>query len=256
MKDLITNIESRMEELKKDLTFENLIKSFTREGLFQFLNFYLRKGKYEYFRIFREYMFCLRGSLIELGIPASGSSTIYGGLSLSKEDLKKWVASVNKIGLLPSFLYTTGNESVADNLIEIEQERNKDLTNRSIIKLYIEQTDNTEEFCEYFKKFQFNDNCGIFYPVDISNFSLNKMEEEVLFPPFYPFRIDHIDLIDGVHRINILLPKKICLSSLRNNLLGVTSASVDVGKEYVERACDLAVNGISTDLTFCIVFLM
>ena len=131
-------------------------------------------------------------------------------MSLSENDLKKWreAATSNdpteNFGLLPAFTSTTTDISIADYFINLERGRLKNQNERKLVKLIMKLEENAEEFCEFLKKFDFIEGCGILYPADISQYSLYSNEKEVLFPPFYPFKIINvIDNSDGIICINL-----------------------------------------------------
>lgn len=254
----IEGVRYRVEELKGQKSPESIIASYTGNGLYWFLNLYIRYGNFQSFKIFSEYLYCLKGAMIELGIPPSKTSmsTVYRGMSLSASDLKKWTDAANsdktnQFGLFPCFTSTTLDEKVADGFINEERQKG---TQRKLVKVYMEFTDNTEEFCDYLKKFDFIEDCGIIYPADISKYSLSPHEAEVLFPPFYPFKISRIEYKNELNCIYLVVPKQLCFTSSKDpfSKRWISSTSENWAKEFIIKACDLALSGISMNLTFCI----
>ena len=71
LKEYLENIEKRINELKQELTMESLLRSYTGQGLYNYFNLYIRFGQYDSFKLFSEYLFCLKGCLIEIGKPVS-----------------------------------------------------------------------------------------------------------------------------------------------------------------------------------------
>ena len=254
------DIELRLKELKENLTMESIIKSYTDMGLYNFFNLYIRFGEYESLKLFSDYLYCLKGSLIELGVPVSTKSIqfVYRGMSLLIDDLNKWKAAyvasdhVQNFGLFPSFTSTTIDENVADYFIGLEKENSTGKQDRKLVKLCMELTENTDEFCSYLKKFDFVEGCGITFPADISRHSAFPKEKEVLFPPFYPFKICQINEKDGITSIKIVVPKQLCFTSLKGfqTKRCKENATENWSQAFIDKSIELVVNGISTDLTF------
>ena len=252
LKEQFINIEQDIKSLRQGLTPQTILQSFNGQGLFSYMNAFLRNQRLENLRIFREYLFCLKGCFMEIAKVAS-ITTAFGGLSFSSnDDLRKWTESTNKFGLLPSFVPVTNNEELANYYIGLEQEKIRGQQGKSVVKLYFKATENTEEFNDYLTKFNFADSCGIFYPISINTIYNN--EQELLFPPFYPFKITHVDLKEEGYSIYISVPKLICFTPFKNSVhkFLMMDSSPGWSKEFVEKACELVEKGLSNDLTICI----
>lgn len=260
--EYLENIELRINELKQELTMESLLRSYTGQGLYNYFNLYIRFGNYESFKLFSEYLLCLKGCLIEIGIPLStvNIDCVYRGMSLSESDLKKWIEAatsneqIKRFGLFPAFTSTTTDVSVADYFINLERGRLKNQTERKLVKLIMKLEENAVDFYEFLKKFEFAEESGILYPADISHHSLYFNEKEVLFPPFYPFKISNIIVNDGLICIHLIVPKQLCFSSIKHseNKWRMPVISNIWTKEYLDKTIDLVEKNLSTDITLCI----
>ncbi len=254
----LCDIQERISALKSCPDMQTVIASFTENGLRNVLDLYIRYGYSEGLKLFREYLFCLKGSLIELGEPIPAATTVlYRGMSLSQKDLQRWAEAGNsereRYGLFPSLTSTTADEKIADEFINIQ--RGKDKTHH-MVKLSMKLTDEAGPFSEFLREFNFAEDCGLFYPCDVSKYSAFREEKEVLFPPFYPFKIVGIaPEKDGVIRIDLLVPRSVCVSTIKNATAKLLMGSAEDAwaDEYLRKVCDLVGRGLSSDLSFCIV---
>lgn len=227
---------------------ETVIKSYTEDGLYTIFNQYIRYGQYTGIRLFREYLFCLKGSLIELGEPMTSKTTVYRGMRLEEKDLKRWEGHVDKFALLSAFTSTSLNRETPERFMT------KAGMGAFPIFISIELTDDIDPFNDYLSKFAFIEDCGLFYPTNISKFSQYQNEEEVLFPPFYPFKVTNVNRAADGSRVDIklLAPTHVCLSV---NKIFWSKARDDSNKraqeEYTRKLCELVSRGLSDDLMFC-----
>ena len=257
-----SKIVLRIRELKHELTMETIIKSYTAQGLYNIFNLYVRYGHIEGFNLFSEYIFCLKGALIEIGIPVSTTNIncVYMGMSLPQEDLRKWTEACNspnqidKFGLLPAFTSTTTDVSVADYIINLEKGKLENQQDMKFVKLIMKLENENEEYCEFLKKFGLIKGSGVLYPADISKFSIYSDEKEILFPQFYPFKFDHIEESNGIICIHLNVPNKLCFSATKDSVttLNMCEATDIWNKEYIDKTLDLVKQNLHTGIIFCI----
>jgi hypothetical protein len=147
------------------------------------LNLYLRYGNEDGFKLFKEYMFCLKASICQLGEPIVGTGQkLYRGLTLSREFLEKYREKKEQIILLNAFTSTTLDK---DKTIEFAL-RNK---GENFVILEMTTVNFDDSFAQFIADFGFPEENGVFFPADISKYSAFPSEKEVLFPPFYPMKI-------------------------------------------------------------------
>ncbi len=246
-----TTVASLIKEPKNKAA---VIRSYTDDGLYYIFNQYVRYGDYSGFRLFREYIFCLKGSLIELGKPVTSQTTVYRGLSLPKEAIAVWKTSVGGFGLFSAFTSTSLSKDAVVHFMRDRPQQQKVLMT---IELSGERL---PEFCDYLDKFAFVEDCGVFYPTNISKYSKYAAEEEVLFPPFYPFKVESVGEEEDLRgdpgakicHIKLVVPTHVCLSSHKDYWDKFRNAEYKpTPEEYVKKSCELVKAGLSDDLMFC-----
>ncbi len=179
--------KKKMDKLIQDLinnkSPENVVRSYTAEGMYRTLNQYFRYESDVGLEVFRNYTFCLKGSMCEKGISARdmGVTRVYRGLNLSDKQFKGYEGERGSIVLAAGFTSTTTDEGVTRSFLK------GDKPGATIIKItFVEPRD---EFCDFVKQFEFPEENGILFPVGVSHLSEFAGEKEVLFPPFYPVKI-------------------------------------------------------------------
>lgn len=246
MKPYHTEIKERIKELKADLSQANILRSYTDNGLYKIFNQYIRYGEYVGLKLFREYLFCLKGAMVELGDPMVSKAILYRGLTLKKTELEQWEENKGNLALFSAFTSTSKIKSQAEGFKGVA------LPDEVKILLKIEVTDNFSEFKTFLKKFRFIEDCGIFYPTSIQNYSKYPAEEEVLFPAFYPFKIIDINHTPAGAVIRLLTPARISLSNTKEGMekfwkgKGVENWLL----EYSRRTCQLVKAGLLDDAIF------
>eukprot|EP01022_Parablepharisma_sp_SALTPOND_P025303 TRINITY_DN585_c0_g1_i2.p1 TRINITY_DN585_c0_g1~~TRINITY_DN585_c0_g1_i2.p1 ORF type:complete len:522 (-),score=68.21 TRINITY_DN585_c0_g1_i2:374-1939(-) len=240
--ELIKNV---LDHLRKNNNMENIIESYTMEKLYYMLNRYLRYGKAEGFKLFKEYTFCLKGSMCELGIPViEKGKKLYRGLELSEKFLNEYVNNTGKIVLLNAFTSTSTS-------IEEATEFARD--NPTIFEITLVDLD--EEFDKFITEFKFPEENGVFFPVDISEKSYFSKEKEVLFPPFYPMKIVKVCevKINGKSYKKVIAeaPFSVCVAGKgwSNNFLKKFADNMEWNKIYLEKIAELIEKNVMDKLS-------
>ena len=259
--NVIKQIKVAIYHMKFELTLDTLIESCAIEPLFNYLSLYLSYGEYKNIKLFSEYLCGIQGGIIEKcnTIIPIDIKTVYRAMNISVNDLKKYESlkpkeSFKNYCLLPTFTSTTSDiNAVSDDKIE----KINIGADRKHVKFIITLTDENEEFCNYLKTFDFIEGCGVLYPFKISQYKIPDLEKrdknEVLFPPFYPFKLDKIEDNGKITSIYWSTPRKLCYSSLKDSTTKRKMKEVSDfwSKRYIDKALDLVKNDISTDITLC-----
>eukprot|EP01022_Parablepharisma_sp_SALTPOND_P025305 TRINITY_DN585_c0_g2_i1.p1 TRINITY_DN585_c0_g2~~TRINITY_DN585_c0_g2_i1.p1 ORF type:complete len:472 (-),score=47.62 TRINITY_DN585_c0_g2_i1:1533-2948(-) len=193
---LITKI---LKDLHSSNDMKDIIKSYTMDKFYCMLNTYLRHEMAEGFNLFKEYIFCLKGSMCELGIPViEKGKRLYRSLNLSAEFIKDYENNKGNIVLLNAFTSTSPDITVATKFAH------EDATIFEITLVDIDKV-----FDKFINDFGLTEKNGVFFPVDIGSQSCYPNEKEVVFPPFYPMKI--IDVCED--KINGKLYKKVIVEA-------------------------------------------
>eukprot|EP01022_Parablepharisma_sp_SALTPOND_P013123 TRINITY_DN1731_c0_g1_i1.p1 TRINITY_DN1731_c0_g1~~TRINITY_DN1731_c0_g1_i1.p1 ORF type:complete len:715 (-),score=60.93 TRINITY_DN1731_c0_g1_i1:6570-8714(-) len=168
--------------LKEDNSLENVLRAYTVGGLCKALTVGLRQDEIQGFELFKNYIFCLKGGMCEKGKPIlDKGKVVYRGLKLKREAIEEYKAKKGEIVLLAGFTPTTLKEDIVKRFI------NEQNTDEAVMEITI--TEHSEEFNEKIKHLGFPEENGVFFPIDISSYSIRPSEAEILFPPFYPIKI-------------------------------------------------------------------
>lgn len=246
MKKLLPAITSTVDFLKTSKRGkEEVIRSYTEDGLYYIFNQYVRYGDYLGLKLFREYIFCLKGSLSELGVPMNSKITVYRGMAIPKSVIDQWAKGINDFGLFSAFTSTSKSRSSVENFIRPKAEQ-------CGVLMTIELTDSIQEFADYLAKFDFIEDCGVFYPTNIAKYSKYEVEEEVLFPPFYPFKVVSVAEEGARWNIKLVVPTHVCLATNKEFQNKSLKFNMFRGKpeEYIKKLCELVRAGLSDDLCF------
>lgn len=233
----LEGIVATVEYLKGEPTLgmKEVIKSYTMPGVYFMLNLYLRYGKTEGLDLFREYMFCLKGSMCELGTPITEKGTVvYRGLKWDRKFLKEYEGKKGEYVLLNGFVSTSLTREVAVAFA------NNGGTGEESTLLEIRLVECDEGYIRFIKGFGFPEENGVFFPVNISEFSAYNSEKEVLFPPFYPMRIVNVctESFEGKTYSKIMAETPSCVNisgkNRFNNILKAQTTDVDWKKQYID----------------------
>lgn len=236
-----------IEYLRHNHRMEHVIKSYTQEKLYYMLNLYLRFGNPEGLELFKEYMFCLKGSMCEKGLPViEKDKKLYRGLRLPAGFLEKYREQKGKIVLLNGFTSTTTDPETAMRFMNMG-------TNFAATLMELTLTDFDESFNSFIMEFGFPEENGVFFPVDIAKFSEYEGEKEVLFPPFYPIKILDIQTVAGdngapYNKIVISAPFCVNIAGTKVKDWRVTT-DFDWKHVYLESMLELAEKGIIDKLS-------
>ena len=192
------DLAERIEELSKGRLPTDIISAYTDDGLHPMFGRAFRKGKKELLDLFRLFGFALRGSMGLLGNFIDSGEILFRGLDLKKEHMKRWEENLGKIVLLNGYTSTSLDKGLCvtgtfkgNCLMEFR---------------FTKEVEVFEDSLDVFNKL-WN---GYYSPVDIHEHSTIPDEKEILFPPFYPIRIQKItppDLDpDGIFHIVLLVP--------------------------------------------------
>eukprot|EP01022_Parablepharisma_sp_SALTPOND_P025304 TRINITY_DN585_c0_g1_i3.p1 TRINITY_DN585_c0_g1~~TRINITY_DN585_c0_g1_i3.p1 ORF type:complete len:457 (-),score=69.19 TRINITY_DN585_c0_g1_i3:374-1744(-) len=238
-------IKDVLDYLRKNNNMESIIESYKMGKLCYMLNLCLRHGMAEGFKLFKEYTFCLKGSMCELGIPViEKGKKLYRSLELSAELLKEYKNNQSKIVLLNAFTSTSTN-------IEMATKFARD--NATIFEITLVDLD--EKFDKLITEFEFPEENGVFFPVDISGKSRIIGEEEVLFPPFYPMKIVDVyeDKINGKPYKKVIAeaPFSVCVAEKvwRGNLHRDDTNDMIWKKIYLEKTAELIEKNVMDKLS-------
>lgn len=242
--DFITAVTSFLQTNNQKMI--DIIKSYTKDNLYYMLNLYLRYGKFEGFELFKEYMFCLKGSMCQKGKPViKAGLKVYRGLDLGANLLKKYEEKKSKCILLNGFTSTTHLEEKA---MEFASWGCKDTATVMEITL----VDFDDLFLNFLKDFEFPEENGVFFPVDISEFSEYPKEKEVLFPPFYPIRI--LDVIKYVRGTKIIAEAPFSVSVAGKDWIinAFKNRNLDkhLERSYIEEILDFVKKEVIDNLSF------
>ena len=187
------DFEERIVELEKDNSVKSIMEAYTGNGLYPTFNEQFRKGTKESLKAFNYYAFCLRGAMASLGEYVKKTSKAFRGLDLAPRFIKKWEEYKGEIVLLSAYTSTSKLLSIVD----------KTFSGNTLIEFTF--LEDQKEFVDKLDVFAKVWN-GFYYPVDIHRYSKYAGEEEILFPPFYPIRIDNVihRKIPGVKREYII----------------------------------------------------
>ena len=175
--------------------------------------------------LFKLLEFALRGSMELLGDPIDPGEVFYRGLNLKPEHMKRWEDNLGEIVLLNGYTSTSLDKGLCvtginkgNCLMEFRFTADR--------KIF-------EESLDIFNKVW----SGYSGPVDIHKLSAYPREKEILFPPFYPIRIQEITHEDGIFHIVLIVPTYIIINDmgqhiLRNCRQTMTSFMIDA---YIER---------------------
>ncbi len=220
---------------EKELGMKEVIRSYTMAGLYFMLNLYLRYGKTEGLELFKEYMFCLKGSMCELGTPITEKGTmVYRGLKWDHKFLEEYEKKKGEFVLLNGFVSTSLNRDVA-----VTFANNGGSGGESTL-LEIRLVECDEGYVRFIKGFGFPEENGVLFPVNISEFSVYNSEQEVLFPPFYPMKIVDVgsETVAGRTYSKIVAETPNCVNisgkNQLNNMLKAQSSDVDWKRQYID----------------------
>ena len=183
------------------------------ENLYYMLNFYLRTGSTQAFDTFKEINFCLKASMCKEGNPITQLGVVYRGLGLKAEFLRMYVENKGKCILLNGFTSTTVDKNEAIKFTLMAPHGLKTLFEIQIV-------DFDESFAKFINDFGFPEENGVFFPVDINQYSCYPQEKEVLFPPFYPIRIINVQHMEGYYKIIAHSPS--CVNAAGKDFLSNT----------------------------------
>ncbi len=229
---------------------KSVIESYTMPGLYFMLNLYLRYGKPDCLALFREYMFCLKGSMCELGKPMTDTGAVaYRGLRWDPKFLEEYRQKKGQCVLLNGFVSTSLDKKVA---VEFAN-HGSGAGASTLLEMRLVECD--DSYVRFIRDFEFPEENGVYFPVNISEFSVYSTEREVLFPPFYPIKIIDVDeeTVDGQTYSRILAEVPNCVNisgkSRLSNMLKVQSSDVDWGKEYLDSMLRLSEHRIVDKLS-------
>ena len=235
----------RIKELRNNPpSIERLIKSYTKNGLYEVFNEYFRLGE-EYLSAFKYYAFCMRGAMCTVGDYIQDYMVSYRGLILSEEFFKLWVGAKSQIVLLPAYTSTSMNKEFAAGF------------NNSNTLITFKFISDHRQFKEQLNIFSHLWN-GFYYPVDIHQYSQYPIEREILFPPFYPIKILSAKRVTGVkggskikYSIVVVAPTflniGVAWSSLYEERSGMNSKMLTA---YAQKMIDLLNNKMISQLDF------
>ncbi len=214
---------------------KSIIESYTMQGLYFMLNLYLRYGTHDGLSLFKEYMFCLKGSMCELGKPMTEKGMItYRGLRWDPKFLEEYRRKKGQCVLLNGFVSTSLDKKVA---LEFAK-KGSGVGTSTVLEMKLVECD--ESYVRFVRDFEFPEENGVYFPVDVSEFSIYAGEKEVLFPPFYPVKIVDVgdETVDGRTYSRILAEVPNCVNisgkNRLNNILKAQTSDVDWGKEYLD----------------------
>ncbi len=228
---------------------KDVVRSYTMEKLYYMLNLYLRYGKPEGFALFKEYMLCLKGSICEVGRPMIQKGIkLYRGLHLLPKFLKEYGENIGKIVLLNSFTSTSLEEEFAF--------RFANMSKKGAPAIFeIRLVDFDKSFADFIAGFGFPEENGVFFPADISEYSVYPVEREVLFPPFYPIRIVAIQKVKNKRNVydKIVAEAPYCVNITGKNFWGRfhkgESHDMNWSKDYLESMLKLVAKGVLNKLS-------
>ena len=192
------DLAERIEELSKGRLPTDIISAYTDDGLHPMFGRAFKKGKKELLDLFRLFRFALRGSMGLLGNFIDSGKILFRGLDLKEEHMKRWEDNLGKIVLLNGYTSTSLDKGLCvtgafkgNCLMEFR---------------FTKEVEVFEDSLDVFNKL-WN---GYYSPVDIHELSAFPGEREILFPPFYPIKIEEItppDLHpDSIFHIVLLVP--------------------------------------------------
>ncbi len=234
-----------------DLSMKEVIASYTMQGVYFMLNLYLRYGKTEGLELFKEYMFCLKGSMCELGTPITEKDTmVYRGLKWDPKFLVEYENKKGQCVLLNGFVSTSMSREVA---VGFADNGGNGKGASTVLEIRLVECDSS--YLSFIKRFGFPEENGVFFPVNISEYSAYNNEKEVLFPPFYPMKIIDVgtEVIDGKTYSKIVAETPTCVNisgkSRLNNVLKAQTTDIDWKKQYIDSMLRLSERRIVSKLS-------
>ena len=238
------DLAKRIEELSKGRLPMDIISAYTRNGLYPMFGRAFRKGKKELLDLFRLFGFALRGSMGLLGNFIDSGEILFRGLNLKAEHMKRWEDNLGKIVLLNGYTSTSLDKGLCltgtfkgNCLMEFR---------------FTKEVQIFEDSLDVFNKLW----SGYYSPVDIQKVSAIPGEREILFPPFYPIRIQKItppDLHpDGIFHIVLLVPTYINIGEGGKwTFKEGNKMTKEMAAAYVERLTILVENEQMTKVDLC-----
>ena len=210
-------LAQRIKELSQDRSPENIISAYTAEGLYPIFNRTFRKGDKELLELFRLFEFALRGSMGFLGDFIDSEKTLFRGLNLKLEHLKRWEDNLGKIVLLNGYTSTSLDKGLCvtgtfkgNCLMEFRFTKE--------VGIFEDSLDVFSKLCN-----------GYYSPADIHKLSTYPREREILFPPFYPIRIQEITPPhlhpDNIFHIVLLAPIYINIGERKKSIITIEESS-------------------------------
>ena len=238
------DLAKRIEELSKGRLPMDIISAYTDDGLYPMLGRAFRKGKKELLDLFRLFGFALRGSMGLLGNFIDSGEILFRGLNLKEKHMKRWEDNLGKIVLLNGYTST----SLDKGLCLTGTFKGNCLMEFRFTKEVQIFEDSLDVFNELWS--------GYYSPVDIQKVSAIPGEREILFPPFYPIRIQKITPPhlhpDGIFHIVLLVPTYI---NIGEGGEWTSKSGKKMTKEmagaYVERLTILVENEQMTKVDLC-----
>ncbi len=224
------NIRQVVEFLRKNRSIEGVLRAYTMEGLYRIINSYLKTGDREQIKVFRNYLFCLKGAMCEMGEPVykEGSKiVVYRGLNMPEGMINEYKGNIGGKVLSSAFMTTTLNQKKAMTFAREGQQAGATI-------LQINLVDFNQEFADFVAQFEFPEENGVYFPISIAKFSQEKDEEEVLFPPFYPLKIIEVK-VDSYCYITAEAPYYVNMAgkSAISNMYKEMPRNADDAKEYL-----------------------
>lgn len=227
--------------LKKKVDATTILSTYLN-GINAMESFYLKSGKLDKMKLMSPFLFCLKGTLLELCSIAK-YSVAYGALTCMQGDSKKWKNHEGKYVLLSSFLSISESESYAKQLLYETPKPNALIT--------IEFIECHDDCLEYMKKFNFNEENCLLYPADISKYSRYQVFGEALLPALYPIKIVDVSLENDVTIIKAQAPK--CVSFLPDHPLGENCLKYQCSNpwsdQYTDDLCALLRVGLAQNIS-------
>ncbi len=238
-------IKEAARALKLDCSLEGILRSYSMNGLYRAVNIGLRKGSG--YDTFLNYVFCLKGAMCEKGetLQRLGTDCVYRYLRLDPQGLLRYQERQGSIVFMAGFTsassdqlrvkrYTAWNEGCKENVV-----------------MKIQLVEPSEEYNEVIERLGFPEENGVFFPVNIAKISMTPEEAEVVFPPFYPFRVTKVDTSSVPNVIWAQTPY--CVNVAGLDWISVVRKSYsreeNWNKAYLDTVLALAKNRVITKLS-------
>ncbi len=217
-----------LDELELHRNMPGVLRSYLNGKLYKMMNRCFRGGNVDSLRLFKSYLFSLKASMCEKGLPITKETTLYRVFRFSEEAKNEYLKNQGKLVLLPSFMTMMRDMKKARKFVKTSGKGTS-------TELHVTLVPFEDSFADFLTEFHFPEENGVYFPVDISTFG-DRDTDEVVFPPFYPLRITKVVPVHGACIIQAQAPYYVNLAGkdARASVFKEMPKSSEGAKAYLE----------------------